>query len=155
MFGKILGKNKEETNTKTSYNEIVNKISKMNLTDMRLYVNNKLTSFEISEDGLYEVMRRLVSKDDNNRRFIESDAMESKIKKAFDLVIIISKSKKINVKTTELIQQFIELYKDILHKYDTDNKEIYTSRLNDALANAIIMVNGKTDYKLKMKVLDR
>ncbi len=155
MFDKILGKNKEETNTKTSYNEIVNKISKMNLTDMRLYVNNKLTSFEISEDGLYEVMRRLVSKDDNNRRFIESDAMESKIKKAFDLVIIISKSKKINVKTTELIQQFIELYKDILHKYDTDNKEIYTSRLNDALANAIIMVNGKTDYKLKMKVLDR
>jgi len=154
MFGKILGKSEEEINGDSSHSEIVEKISKMNLTDMKLYVNNKLSSFEINEDGLSEVMRRLVSIDANERRFIESDAMDSKMKKAFDLVIIISKSKKITVTTTELIQKFIELYKDLLHTYDTNNKHIYTSKLNDALVNAITMINTISEYKLKMKVLE-
>ncbi len=153
MFGKILGKTKKETAGDSSHSEIVNKISKMNLTDMRIYVNNRLTNFEITEDGLCEILRKLISKDDNERRFIESDAMDSKIKKAFDLVIVIASSRKITVVATELIQEFIKLYEDLIVKFDTDNKQIYASKLNDALEKAISSVSEVAEFKRKMKVL--
>ena len=153
MFGNILGKSKEESSGDKEHDEIVQKVSKMNISDMRVYINNKLTDFEISEDGLSEVMRKLLSKDAKEKRFIESDAMDSKIKKAFDLVIIVSASKKITVVTTELIQDFITQYSDLIEKYDTDNKQIYASKLNDALAKSISSITEMAELKRKMGVL--
>ncbi len=153
MFGNILGKSKEESSGDKEHDEIVQKVSKMNISDMRVYINNKLTDFEISEDGLSEVMRKLLSKDAKEKRFIESDAMDSKIKKAFDLVIIVSASKKITVVTTELIQDFITQYSDLIEKYDTDNKQIYGSKLNDALAKSISSISEMAELKRKMGVL--
>ena len=153
MFNKILGKNKREINESGNHSKIVERISKMNLSDMRIYVNNKLNDFEITEDGLSEVMRRLISKDANEKRFIESDAMDSKIKKAFDLVIIVSASRKITVVTTELIQEFILQYSDLIEKYDTDNKQIYGSKLNDGLAKSIASISEMAELKRKMGVL--
>ena len=153
MFGKILGKNKAESGEDNDHKIIVEKISKMNLTDMRIYVNNKLSDFEITEDGLSEVMRRLISKDANEKRFIQSDAMDSKIKKAFDLVIIIAANKKITIITTELIQEFVELYKDIITKFDKDNKQIYESKLKDSLSGSITMISTMAEINRKTKVL--
>jgi len=153
MFGNILGKSKEESSGNKEHDEIVQKVSKMNISDMRVYVNNKLTDFEISEDGLSEVMRKLLSKDAKEKRFIESDAMDSKIKKAFDLVIIVSASRKITVVTTELIQEFILQYSDLIEKYDTDNKQIYGSKLNDGLAKSIASISEMAELKRKMGVL--
>lgn len=153
MFSNLLGKNKEEASEDKEYLALVEKISKMNLTDMRVYVNNKLTSFEVSEDGLNEVMRKLVSKNSNEKRFIESDAMDSKIKKAFDLVILISTNKKVNLVTLELMQEFIVLYEDIIVKYDTDNKQIYDDKLKNALAYCLATVETLTEMNKKMSVL--
>ena len=153
MFSNLLGKNKEEAGSDKEHLALVEKISKMNLTDMRVYVNNKLTSFEVSEDGLSEVMSKLISKDSNEKRFIESDTMDSKIKKAFDLVILISTNKNVNQVTLELIQEFIILYKDIITKYDTDNKQIYNDKLKNALANCLATVQTLTGMNRKMGVL--
>jgi len=153
MFGKILGKNKLESNKKN--NVIVEKISKMNLSDMRVYVNNKLNNFEVCEEGLTEVMKVLVSKDTKDRRFIESDAMESKIKKAFDLVIIVAKSKKMSIDTTELIQTFIELYSDIIQRFDNDNKQIYSSKLKDSVNTSLATLQTMNNLKKKMNILDK
>lgn len=153
MFSNLLGKNKEEASEDKEHLALVEKISKMNLTDMRVYVNNKLTSYEVSEDGLNEVMRKLISKDSNKKRFIQSDAMDSKIKKAFDLVILIAVSKKVNLVTLELIQEFIALYEDIIIKFDTDNKQIYGDKLKNALANCLATVEILTQMNRKMGVL--
>ncbi|MCD6172587.1 MAG: hypothetical protein J7J96_02225 [Sulfurimonas sp.] len=153
MFGKILGKNKKETDEDQEHFKIVEKVSKMNLSDMRIYVNNKLTDFEICEDGLNEVMRKLLLKDDKEQRFIEMDAMDSKKKKAFELVITIASSKKITIVTTELIQEFMELYKDIIDKFDKDNKQIYNSRLKDSITNAIGVISTMAEVNRKVKVL--
>ena len=153
MFGKILGKNKLESNKQN--NVIVEKISKMNRSDMRVYVNNKLNIFEVCEEGLTEVMKVLVSKDAKGRRFIESDAMESKIKKAFDLVIIVAKSKKMSIDTTELIQTFIELYSDIIQKFDNDNKQIYSSKLKDSVNTSLATLQTMNNLKKKMNILDK
>ncbi len=153
MFGKILGKKKEETQEDSSHQIIVEKIAKMNISDMRFYVNNKLSDFEVCEDGLNEVMRRLNSQDADEKRFIEMDAMDSKKKKAFDLVILISKNKKVTIVVTELMQEFMENYKDILTKFDKDNKQIYTSLLKDALTAAITTISTMAEINRKTTVL--
>ena len=46
MFGNILGKKKDNTNVDENAN-IALKVSKMNLTEMRSYINNKLNNFEM------------------------------------------------------------------------------------------------------------
>ncbi len=153
MFGKILGKNKKESEQDIDTQVIIEKISKMNLVDMRVYVNDKLKDFEVCEDGLNEVMRRLISKSTQEKRYIESDAMDSKKKKAFDLVILVSKNKKVTIVTTELIQEFIKLYNDIIIKFDADNKQIYESKLKDSINSTIATITSKAEIDRKNKVL--
>jgi len=153
MFKKILGKTKTETENNTKHSEIIEKISGMTISDMRVYVNNKLNSFEICEDGLNEVMRRLISVDSKKQRFIEMDAMDAKKKKAFDLVLTISKSKKVTIVTAELIQEFITLYKDIIEKFDKDHKQIYASRLKDSISNSIATVATMSELNKKSRIL--
>ena len=150
MFNKLLGKNKKDSNE----SEVVQRISKMDLNDMRIYVNNKLTDFKLCEDGLSEVMKRLISEHGNPaKRFIEDDAMDTKKKKAFDLVVLVGASKKITVTTAELIREFIEIYAEMIEKFDKDNKQIYASKLKKSFNNALVSISGISAYKAKMDFL--
>jgi len=156
MLSKLLGKKqtKKESQDDVQHELIVQKISKMNLTDMRAYINNKMLNFEVCEDGLVEVLQRLTTKNsETSKRYIEIDDMDSKIKKGFDLVISIASHVKITVVAVEQIQEFIELYGDIITKYDRDHKQIYESRLKDSLSKAISNVGEMTELKRKMSVL--
>ena len=153
MFNKLLGKKTDDLDQ--SSNEIEHKISKMDLNDMRNYVNNKLTDFQLCSDGLSEVMKRLVSiNDKTSHRFIEIDAMDSKVKKAFDLVLLVAKSKKITVVTIELIQDFINLYTDVIDKFDEENKQTYDSKLKKSLSEAVLMISSMSEIKEKMDYID-
>jgi len=155
MFGKLLGKNKKELSSgESSHLELVSKISKMNLSEMRNYTNNKLSSFEVCEDGLVEVLKKLTHiNEDTDKRYIQIEDMDSKIKKGFDLIISISSSKKISVEGVELIQEFIKVYEEIIKKFDREYKQTYSSKLNDALASAIEGVNRLSEIQRKMNVL--
>jgi len=153
MFNDIL--NKKEQQQDKQCNEIKIKISKMNLSEMRLYVNDNLKNYAISECGLKEIMSRLISKTEASKRFIESDAMDSKIKKAFELVLLVGKSKKMSVATTKLIEEFIKLYNDLIIKFDVENKQIYESKLKKCLVTAIDNVTKMANYKNKSDLLDR
>jgi len=154
MFGNILGKSEEESGEENNHKEIAEKVTKMNLTQMRTYVNNKLKEFEVCEDGLVVVMRRLVLEDEHtSKRYLQEDDMDSKIKKAFDLVITIGSNKKISITAIELIQQFTEVYADIIAKYDTDYKEIYASRFKDTIQNAVNLVGEVTKIEREMDTL--
>lgn len=154
MFGKILGKSKEETSTAKTHEAIAQKVSKMNLTDMRMYLNNKIDSFPICKDGLLEVMKRLNSVDDTtSKKFIEDDAMDVKKKKAFDLVIIVASSRYMSIEVVELIQEFMKMYKEMIVKYDTDNRQIYEDKLITALNKSIATMGSMADMNRKMNVL--
>jgi len=155
MFGSILGRKKETISEEdTTHNMIVEKVSKMNLTDMRSYIRNSVKDFEICGDGLNEVMLKLITKDANSSKYyINSDDMDSKKKKAFDLVLLIAGSKKITVTTVEYIQKFVEIYQDIITRFDTDFKEIYASRFNDALSVSVENVNEIAELQRKMNIL--
>ena len=150
MFGNILGKSKDNIVVDDSA-DIALKVSKMNLTEMRSYVNNKIDDFEITQAGLIEVMKKLTAADE--KTYLQIDDMDSKKKKGFDLVLMIANSKQISVKTVELLQEFTVVYKDLIAKYDTDYKEIYESRFTDALEQSINNVNKLSEFDRKREVL--
>ncbi len=100
-------------------------------------------------------MKRLISVNEKtSKRFIEMDAMDTKVKKAFDLVILVAKSKKITVVVVELIQEFMNLYRDVIEKFDTNNKQTYDSKLKKCISNGVLMVGRKSVIKEKMDYLD-
>jgi hypothetical protein len=155
VFAKILGKVKGSVNDEDKeHQELVDKISKMNLTDMRTYVNNKVPDFSICENGLNEIMHKLIDVDEkSSKRYINIDDMDSKIKKGFDLVLIILKNKKITVTTIESVDEFLELSREIVEKYDKEHKQIYGSKFKDALSLAVEGINIKAQLQRKMSVI--
>ena len=155
MFSKLRGKKqKNATAEDQEKTQLLKKISTMNLTEMRSYVNNKIESLPLSEDGLNGVILNLITPDSATKNlYIKEDDMDSKKKKAFDLVILISKNKKITFKTVDAIGVFIELYAPIIKAYDAQYKEIYTSRFNDAITLALYNINQISDLKSKMNLL--
>jgi len=155
MFGKILGKKKDDKNESSKeLLEVSKKIESMNLTEMRTYVNNKISSFEISTLGLLAVMNKLTVADSTTKKFyILEDDMDSKKKKAFDLVLMIAQNKKLDLNVLNIIQEFSHVYENIITQFDTDNKEIYTSRFKDMVNQAIAAFSALASEQNKMKIL--
>jgi len=155
MFVKMFGKRDKSQDEQTdSY--LIEKISKMNLTEMRSYVKNSIKDFEVSVDGMNEIMKKLTSLDEKTQTYyIKSDDMDVKKKKAFDLFIAILTSKQINVQTIELAQNFLENYKEIIDDFDTRNKQIYASKLTDTLERAINIINQYAQLQNKMNILGK
>ena len=89
------------------------------------------------------------------KHYIEIDDMDTKIKKGFELVLSVADHKKVTVTTVEQIQEFIVLYEDIILKFDNEYKQIYHSRLNDALQKAIKSVETMADINRKENVLSK
>jgi len=156
MFGKILGKTKDEPGDDNGENkELIEKISKMNLTDMKAYIGNRVPNFEVNEDGLSEIMRKLLKKNEKtSKRYVEIDDMDSKIKKAFELVLLIGKNKKITTLTITFILDFMKIYMDIIRQYDTENKEIYASRFVKIIDSSIQKIDGVTQEESKMMLMN-
>lgn len=155
MFSNLFDKKNDKASKEEQENsELAEKISKMNLTEMKSYVRGKIPDFRLSKEGLKEVMKRLVKEDSNtSKRYLQPDDMETKMKKAFELVLTISTSNKMSVETIELIQEFIIVYKDIIVKYDRDNKQIYGSRLTECIEKSIMIVSQMADYNLRSKII--
>ena len=149
MLRKILGK-KNKSDEEDSFDpQLVEKISKMNLTDMRLYVKSK----EIDVDGLFLVLKRLIEPNDKGEYYIKSDDMDSKKKKAFDLVLLIAQSKKISSKVLEGINTFTEVYKELIKEYDHKHKEIYMDRFKKGFEAALINLQTLGYVHKKLDVL--
>lgn len=155
MLSKLLGKKKkndsEEEKDKT---ELLNKISKMNITEMRTYVNNKIETLPINKDGLVAVIERFTTVDKKTKlHYIKVDDTDAKKKKAFDLIILIGKNRNITLAVVENIQKFLNIYKDIITAFDTEYKEIYATRLNDVITLALGNIKEINALKNKMNLL--
>ncbi|NOR57656.1 MAG: hypothetical protein GQ474_03950 [Sulfurimonas sp.] len=154
MFSKMLGKMKSSSSDNQENRELIDRISKMNLTDMRAYINNRVPDFPVDEEGLSEVLHKLLEVDEKtSKRYIDIDDMDSKIKKGFDLILVILKNKKITVTTIELVNEYLELSRDIVQKYDKDNKQIYCTKFKDSIALAVDNMNAKSELQRKMGVI--
>lgn len=136
------------------HRDLVEKISKMNLTDMRAYINNRVPDLQVNEDGLIVILNKLLEVDEKtSKRYIEIDDMDSKIKNGFDLVLSILTNKKVTVSSIELVNEFLEKSRDIIQKYDTENKQIYCSKFKDSISLAVRNMNAKSEFKNKLNVI--
>jgi len=143
-----------ESEEEKSNAELAAKISKMNLTEMRSYINNRIKDFPVCDDGLSAVVRRLIEKNPKTKEYyIKADDMDSKKKKAFDLILAIAQHKRVNIVTIELIQKFVEIYKDIIDTYDKEHSEIYASRFIDAINSGLLTISKKAALENKMDIL--
>lgn len=153
MLTKMFGK-KDKSESKNLNSAFIEKISKMNLTQMRSYVKNNLNDFPVSIEGINEILKKLTSFDEKTQTYyIKNDDMDVKKKKAFDLIIAILTSKHINIQTIELAQKFLENYKEMINDFDKTNKQIYALKLKENLENAIVTINQYADLQAKMNVL--
>lgn len=154
MLSKILGKMNSSLSDNQENRELIDRVSKMNLTDMRTYINNRIADYPVDEEGLIEVLHKLLKVDEKtSKRYIDIDDMDSKIKKCFDLVLSILTNKKISVTAIELVNEFSEKSKDIIEKYDKENKQIYYTRFKDSIDLAINNMNIKNELQRKMNVI--
>ena len=153
MFSKIFGNTKD--NSHMDNNKQKEFISKMTLTDMKSYINDRIEDYPVEEDGLTEILNKLLKVDEKtSKRYINIDDMDSKIKKGFDLVLNILSNKKITVDSIELASQFAELSKPIIDKYDKDHKEIYSTRFTDSITLAIQKMNLRSELEKKMNFIE-
>ena len=153
MFGKILGTKKDENKNSNELLEASKRVQNMNLIEMRTYVNDKISTFKISSVGLLAIMNKLTLADSStNKLYILEDDMDSKKKKAFELVLMITKNKKLNFTVLETIQNFTHIYAELIAKYDADNKEIYATRFKDILKQAVAGFAELAKDQDKMKI---
>ena len=149
MLGKIFGKKSKE-----EIDPLKERISQMNLTELTLYAKEKIEGLEFSEEGLIEVLKRLISKINDERYFLDGSDDDSKLKKGFDLVLLCAKSNKVTIKGMELIAEFVKRYEHLIKVYDKKHKEIYHDRLLKAIETATQIVEMKVALQNKMSVLD-
>jgi len=154
MLSKLFGKSKTE-NIEVDNKELIKAIQKMNLTDMRHYINNKKADLIVNEVGLAEVLYKLMNEDKNTKkRYINENDDYTKIKRCFDIVLSILENNKITSDTIELVIEFKNTFEDIIKRYDHENKEIYSSRFSDAIANGINNVTYKAKLQTQFKVVN-
>ena len=144
MFSKLLGiLNPKESEEALRLQE---KIAKMDLSEMRLYVNGKLDNFEVTEFGLNEIITKLISKNENTSNFyIAENDMDSKRKKVLDLLILVLENKNISVLVLETAQEFLEVYEEMIKMYDHENQDIYDKRIKKKISLAVDKINAKSD----------
>lgn len=147
MFGKLFGKSKEN---KVKSNSSFSQVYKMNLSEMRSYVNNKTVNLKLTQEGLAEVMKKLtLPNKKTSKLYIEPDDMDTKKKKGFDLVLLIAKNEFINLDIIEQMKNFTVVYEELINKYDTEYKEIYSSRFADAISLAEYSLNRESELEKK------
>jgi len=152
MFSKLLGSlSKKENKQETKQ---LAKIAKMDLVEMRNFVNGKYNDIEVDEYALREIIKKVMSVNENSSKYyIEDNDMDSKKKKAFDLIILILKHKLVSVLVVESAQKFLEVYEEMIQKYDYDNKQIYEKKIKDSISIAVNTIDTKTDINEKMRVV--
>lgn len=155
MFSKILGKKKGVTEQGEIPNkELLSKISKMNLVEMRAYINNKLQELPLCEDGLSAIITKLSEPNEQTKKlYLQIDDMDTKKRKAFELILLMAKSQKITFKTVEGMQAFLEVYDELIKQYDKEHKDIYADKLSSAVKLALSNIEEIAALKSKMELL--
>ena len=140
MFGKFLNSLKGSQNTNND--KLRDKISKMDLVEMRIYVNNKLDDFEVDEFGLHELVKKLINANgQSSKYFLQENDLDSKKKKAFELLLLILQHKKTSIAVLESVQEFLDIYDELIKKYDKDNKDIYENKIKKLMSLAVDRIN--------------
>lgn len=155
MFSNILNKIGISVDDKEkNHKELVERISKMNLTDMRTYINNKIPDLHVSEDGLVVVLKRLYEVDEKTqKRYLDIEDMDSKKRKGLDSIVNVLTNKKLSIDAIEVAIELLDVSKEMIEKYDKENKQIYYSKIKESINQAIENMSKKSEIRRKMGVI--
>ncbi len=154
MLNKLLGK--KEKKTKDNTKELQEYLSKIGVSEIRSLLLGQVEKFPVDEVMIVEILKKMTHEDaKTEKKFLESSDNDIKLKKAFDTVITAANNKKITIEAIELIQKFIQMYKDIIEEFDKRNKQIYMHKLTKAIEGSLEIVAQITAYANKMAVINR
>lgn len=132
-------------------------VSSWNLTQMHDYVMCKDTAYICNYVGFNAILdkfnnHKIKDKDyPNGRREFESSDRPERLKKAFDLVIIISRHPRSKIKTMKGIEAFLKCYMELIIKYDKDNGTEYKKTILRAFRQGLLNIERKLQSKKKMQ----
>ncbi len=132
-------------------------VATWNLTQMHEYVmckNEKYICVHAGFNAILEKFNHHKTEDKEHpkgRREFESSDRPERLKKAFDLVIIISRHPRSNIKTMKAIQTFLKTYMDVITAYDKANSTEYKKKLLQSFRLGLLNIERRIQRKKRMQ----
>jgi hypothetical protein len=123
-------------------------VSFWNRGEIKDYINNRNKNYRLTDAGMAAILQRFIY----NHEFQIGDMSED-LKNGFDIVRTISKNSKIYFKTTDLIYEFINTYKDVIASYDRSSAQTYHHKLLQDYDKSVRMVNRKLEIEEELRAV--
>jgi len=128
-------------------NEMRRIISSWTKKELLTYVYNNNKQYPSSDAGMAAILERFIHTDE-----FQIGTLAEELKIGFDIILAISRNKKIYFQTTDLIIEFIKEYKEVIHYYDRQSAQTYQHKLLQAYEKSINMVNRKLQIEQEIRV---
>lgn len=115
--------------------------------DLQSYVYDNHKKYKSTDAGMSAILERFIHTDGFN-----IGTMSEELKMAFDIVLSISRNKKIYFETTDLILEFVQVYKEVIHSYDRQSAQTYHHKLIQSYEKSVIMVNRKLQIEQELRI---
>lgn len=115
--------------------------------ELQAYVYNNNKKHSCTDAGMAAILERFISKNE-----FQISTMSEESKMGFDIVLSISRNKKIYFQTTDLILEFITSYKEVIQSYDRQSAQTYYHKLITAYEKSVHMVNRKLEIEQEIRV---
>lgn len=138
---------------KKKLDEMSEVIKEWNLSDTYEYVMCKNDMHVCNFLGFDAIMvkfnnKKITDKDfPEGRRTFEIGDRPERTKKGLDIIIILCKHPRSNVKTMLGIQQFLKVYMDVIRDYDQNNSKNYRQRLLNAFRKGLFRLEAQAKKK--------
>lgn len=128
-------------------NEMRRILSFWSKKELQAYVYNNNKKYPSSDAGMGAILERFIYRDE-----FEIGTMSEELKVGFDIVLSISRNKRISLQTTDLILEFITYYKEVINSYDRQSAQTYYHKLVVAYEKSVSMVNRKLEIEQEIRV---
>jgi len=115
--------------------------------ELQTYVYNNNKKHPSSDAGMAAILERFIIKNE-----FQIGTMSEDLKMGFDIVLSISRNKKIHLQTTDLILEFITYHKEVIQSYDRQSAQTYYHKLVRAYEKSVTMVNRKIEIEQEIRL---
>jgi len=132
-------------------------VEKWNLTQMHEYVMCKNEKYICNFVGFDAILHKfnnhkLEDKDyPQGRREFEATDRPERIKKALDLVVLMTRHPRAKVRTMKSIQVFLKRYMDVIMTYDQENDKEYKKKILQSFRMGLLNLERQAQRKKRSK----
>lgn len=115
--------------------------------ELLAYVSDRNKKHPVSDGGMGAILERFIQKNE-----LHVGSLSEDLKLAFDIVLAISRNKKIYLQTTDQIMEFTKHYKEVIKHYDRQSAQTYYHKLAQAYEKSVSMVKKKLKIEQEMRL---